>query len=93
LVLPHGVLHRDHVDTLVLPLGPLDGEDAAVLGGLHSDPALCFTQQLAGEEELGGGSSQTPGGPAAADSPEVDTQLSPGLLGRHSLSGNHRVSV
>lgn len=49
LVLAHGVLHRDNIDTLVFLLCSLNGEYAAVLGGLHSDPALGLTQQLAGE--------------------------------------------
>lgn len=53
LVLAHGVLHRDNVDTLVFLLCPLDSEDAAILGGLHADPALGLTQQLGGKGTLG----------------------------------------
>lgn len=53
LVLAHGVLHRDDVDTLVFLLSPLHSEDAAVLGGLHTDPALGLTQQLGGKGYLG----------------------------------------
>lgn len=52
LVLAHGVLHRDSVDALIFLLCPLDSEDASVLGGLHSDPALSLTQQL-GRGDLG----------------------------------------
>lgn len=53
LVFTHRVLHRDDVDTLIFLLCPLEGEDAAVLGGLHSDPALGLTQQLEGRGSWG----------------------------------------
>lgn len=88
LVLPNGVLHCDNVDALIFLLCPLDSEDAAVLGGLHSDPALSLTQQLVGD---GGrkSHSQTPEASAASvmlNSPKTGTELAEGLLGRHSPS-------
>lgn len=46
LVLAHGVLYCDCVDTFIFLLCPFDCKDAAVFGGLHPDPALSLTQQL-----------------------------------------------
>lgn len=45
-VLPSRVSDHNRVDSLVLPLGSLDGEDAVALGGLHADPPVSFSKDL-----------------------------------------------
>lgn len=90
LVLAHWVLHDDSVDTLVFLLGPLDSEDAAVLGGLHSDAALGVTQQLVGAGERKG-SRWTPEASAAsgmANSPKMGKELSAGSVGEAQAEWN-----
>lgn len=59
LVLAHGVLYCDGVDTLIFLLCPFNREDASVFGGLHTDTALRLTQQLKGRESWGQGSSES----------------------------------
>ena len=58
LVLAHGVLYCDGVDTFIFFLCSLNCKNAAVFGGLHTDPALSLTQQLKGRENWGQDPSQ-----------------------------------
>lgn len=49
-VLSSQVSNHDRVDSLVLPLGPLDGEDAVTFGGLYVNPAVSIRNDLRGEQ-------------------------------------------
>lgn len=49
-VLPSWVSNHDRVDSLVLPLGPLDGEDTVPLGGLYMDPTVSLRDDLRHEQ-------------------------------------------
>lgn len=49
-VLPSCISNHNRVDSLVLPLGPLNGEDAVTFGGLHVDPAVSLGDHLWGQQ-------------------------------------------
>lgn len=51
-VFPSRVSNHDRVDSLVLPLGPLDGEDTVALGGFDVDPAVSLCDDLRPEEPV-----------------------------------------
>lgn len=45
-VLPSRVSDHDRVDSLVLPVRSLDGEDTVALGGFHMDPPVSLSKDL-----------------------------------------------
>lgn len=49
-VLSSRISNHNRVDPLVLPLGPLNGEDAVTFGGLHVDPAVSLCDHLRGQQ-------------------------------------------